>query len=128
MYADASALVKLVVDERETPALRGHLASRPGLVVSRVAVVEVARAVRIASPGPEASRDAERLLARCTLMEVTDAILRTAAGLASAHLRTLDAIHLASALRAAPQEVIAYDVRLREAAEAAGFPTSAPGA
>jgi uncharacterized protein len=128
VYADSSALVKLVVEEPESPALRTHLGPDPDLVVSRIAVVEVARAVRIASPGPEAGRDAELLVARCTLVDVSEAVLRTAAGLASAHLRTLDAIHLASALRAAPQEVVAYGGRLREAAEAAGLRTSAPGA
>jgi predicted nucleic acid-binding protein len=128
VYADSSALVKLVVDEEETEALRSHLASEPELVVSRIALVEVSRAVRIASPGAAAARDAERLLASCTLVEVSDSILRAAAGLASANVRTLDAIHLASALRAAADEVIVYDRRLREAAEAAGFRVCCPGA
>jgi uncharacterized protein len=62
------------------------------------------------------------------LVEVSATVLRTAAGLASAQLRSLDAIHLASALRVAPHEVIAYDRRLREAAEAAGLQASSPGA
>jgi uncharacterized protein len=118
--------VKLVVEEPESGALRAHLGPEPDLVVSRIAVVEVSRAVRVASPGPEANADAERLLSRCTLVDVTESILRNAVGLASAHLRTLDAIHLASALRAAPDELVSYDARVLEAAAAAGIAARAP--
>jgi uncharacterized protein len=120
--------VKLVVEEEESEALRSHLASDPDLVASRIALVEVARAVRIASPGPAALRDAELLLASCSLVEVGDAVLRAAAGLASARVRTTDSIHLATALRVAPDEALVYDRRLAEAMEAAGLAVTRPGA
>src|SRR5256885_13006703 len=108
VYADSSALVKLVVEEPESVALQGHLGSEPQLVTSRIALVEVPRAVGLANPEPAVREDAERLLASCMLIDVTDRVLRSAADLAGATLRSLDAIHLASALRVAPDDLVAY--------------------
>ena len=62
------------------------------------------------------------------LVDVTSEVLRSAAGLASARVRTLDAVHLASALRVEPDELVAYDRRLLEAAAEHGIVTSSPGA
>ena len=127
VYADSSALVKLVVEEPESVALEGHLGSGPQLITSRIALVEVPRAVRLANPEPAVRQDADRLLGSCMLIDVTDRVLRSAADLAGATLRSLDAIHLASALRVAPDELVAYDARLLEAAAENGLATSSPG-
>jgi uncharacterized protein len=54
-------------------------------------------------------------------------LLRSAAALASLTVRTLDAIHLASAQRIGADEVLVYDARLREAAASAQLATAAPG-
>jgi len=72
--------------------------------------------------------EAERLLASCMLVDVTDGLLRRAAGLASAAVRTLDAIHLASALRVGADELIAYDRRVIAAAAERGLAVSSPAA
>ena len=90
---------------------------------SEIAIVEVARAATIAG----ASADAvDNLLARCELVDLTTSLLHEAAQLASARLRTLDAIHLASALLIGPDELVAYDARLAETAREAGLKVVQP--
>ena len=126
VYADSSALVKLVIEEPESAPLERYLEDGPLLVTSRVALVEVLRATAIANPAPEVRDEAERLLASCMLVDVTDVLLRAAASLASAAVRTLDAIHLASALRVEADELVAYDRRLLAAAAARGLVVSSP--
>lgn len=127
LYADASALVKLVIEEPESAALERHLTGGPVLATSRIALIEVTRATGVANSAPEVQEEAARLLASCMLVDVTDALLRAAAGLASRAVRTLDAIHLASALRVEPDELVAYDRCLLEAASARGLSVSSPG-
>ena len=126
VYADSSALVKLVIDEPESAALDRHLSQGDLIATSLVAVVEVTRATGIANPAPAVRRDALRLLESCMLIEVTDPLLRSAAELASASLRTLDSIHLASALRVAVDELVTYDRRMREAGIAQGLAVASP--
>jgi len=70
--------------------------------------VEVSRATALANPAPQVRRDTALLLGSCLLIDLTDALLRDAAGLASASVRTLDALHLASALRIEADEFVAY--------------------
>jgi hypothetical protein len=128
VYADSSALVKLVIEEPESAALDEHLVSQEhALATSRIALVEVERAVTIANPTDEARAEARRLLDSCHLVDVSDSLLRAAARQASRAVRTLDAIHLASAQRVGADEVLAYDRRLAEAARAAGFTVKHPG-
>ena len=118
-----------MVEEPESDALGRYLADGvPALATSRIALVEVTRATSIANPSREARAEAERLLASCLLVDVTDSVLRAAARLTSRNVRTLDAVHLASAQRVGPDEVLVYDRRLRDAARAAGFVVSHPGA
>jgi uncharacterized protein len=121
--------VKLLIEEPESAALGEYLgADTPVLATSRIALVEVTRATSIANPSPEARAEAERLLASCLLIDVSDDVLRAAARLSSRDVRTLDAVHLASAQRVGPDKVLVYDRRLREAAKAAGFAVAHPGA
>lgn len=120
--------MKLLVRERETDSLMELLdARRPTLATSAVSVVEVLRAVRIAEPGPAGARRAMRRLDESVLVDVTRELLREAASYTSARVRTLDAIHLASALGVGAREMLVYDRRLAEAAGAAGLETLAPG-
>ena len=93
-----------------------------------MALVEVPRATAIANPAPEVREASARLLASCMLVDVTDELLRAAAGLASRAVRTLDAIHLASALRIEADELVAYDRGLLDAAAEHGLAVSSPGA
>jgi uncharacterized protein len=120
--------VKLVIEEPESASLERHLGEGPALATSRIAIVEVLRATALANPAPEVRAEAERLLASCMLVDVTEGLLRSAADLASAIVRTLDAIHLASALRIEADELVAYDRRLLRAAAARGLTRSSPGA
>jgi predicted nucleic acid-binding protein len=119
--------VKLVVEEAESAELERYLADGVVPATSRLALVEVPRAARIANPSEELQKEAQRLLAACMLVDVTDQLLRRAAALASRQVRTLDAIHLATALYLDADELVAYDRRLRDAAEEQGLRTSAPG-
>jgi predicted nucleic acid-binding protein len=129
LYVDSSALVKLVVAEPETEALARHV-RRSGrrLATSRVAVVEVARAVRLANASIEGQSKARDLLDTTVLVDVSSTLLQAAAALASRTLRTLDAIHLASLELVDPAEVVVYDRRLAGAARELGYATVAPGA
>jgi predicted nucleic acid-binding protein len=90
--------------------------------------VEVIRATSIANPSPEMRAEAERLLASCLLVNVSDRLLRAAARLSSRQVRTLDAVHLASAQRVDPDAMLVYDRRLADAARAIGFRVAHPGA
>ena len=127
VYADSSALVKLLVHERETPALRRYLGvGGLDLVTSAIARVEVRRAVTIADPSPDVPARLDRLLRGCVLL-ATDPVLGRAAQLASRHVRTLDAIHLASAESVEPHAVLVYDDRLSAAATARGLTVEQPG-
>ena len=72
--------------------------------------------------------ETRRLLAGCFLVDVSDRLLRSAAALTSREVRTLDAIHLATALYIDANELVAYDRRLLEVAETHGLPVASPGA
>jgi uncharacterized protein len=118
--------VKLVIEEPESEALERYVADGPLLATSRISLVEVIRATTLANPAPDVREDATRLLESCMLVDVTDSLLRAAAGLAGASVRTLDAIHLASALRIDADELVAYDRRLAAAAAEMGMRVSSP--
>jgi predicted nucleic acid-binding protein len=126
IYIDTSALLKLVVDEPESEALRAYLSDRGPLVTSALSVTELLRAARRIAPSFEAP--ARALLDGLTLVEISRPILEAAALLHPPVLRTLDAIHLATALTqgAALEVVVTYDVRLRDAARAGGLDTDSP--
>ena len=119
--------MKLVVEEPESGDLERHLARNVVLATSRLALVEVPRAARIAHPSEGLQQEAQRLLAACVLVDITDRVLTSAAALASRQVRTLDAIHLATALYIDADELVAYDRRLLDAAEAQGLPVAVPG-
>jgi hypothetical protein len=128
IYLDSSALFKLVIDENETGALRDFLRDRPNVirVASALVRTEVVRAV--ARRNPSAVLSAARAVAKVTTIPVTVDTLDAAAALEPPLLRTLDAIHLASALtfRRNLTAFVAYDDRLHYAAEHAGLPVARP--
>jgi uncharacterized protein len=125
-YLDSSALVKLVVDEPESRALRRYLRRRRVLVSSALARAEVGRATLPLGPAP--SRRADVILEGVDLLRVDDRVLREAARLLPLELRTLDAIHLATALQIGDDlgRLVTYDGRLAAAATAAGCSVAAP--
>jgi predicted nucleic acid-binding protein len=125
-YIDSSAIVKLVIAEPESRSLRRYLTRRRPLVSSALARTEVARA--LLPSGPEAVARGEEALRRIQLLRVTDRVLEEAGRLEPAELRSLDAIHLASAAQLAPavKRIVTYDGRMAEAAKAAGWSVASP--
>jgi predicted nucleic acid-binding protein len=125
-YVDSSAIVKLVVAEPESKALRSYLARRRSLVSSGLARTEVARA--LLPSGREAVARGEDALRRIQLLRVNDRVLSEAGRMEPAELRSLDAIHLASATQLGPsvKQIVTYDERMAEAAQALGWSVASP--
>ncbi len=119
--------MKLVIREPETTALARLLRTNPRWVASAIATVEVARAVARAGGDGLRARD---VLDRVALAAVTQHVLDAAASLSPSTMRTLDAIHLATALRIGSRlsALVTYDERLAAAARAHGVVVSAPTA
>ncbi|HET7128124.1 MAG TPA: type II toxin-antitoxin system VapC family toxin [Gaiellaceae bacterium] len=126
VYLDSSAIVKLVVAEQESAALRRYLRRRRPLVASALARTEVARA--LLPLGEAAMRRGQEVLARLELIRVSDRILTAAGSLLPLEVRTLDAIHLATAQQLGSDlaRIVTYDQRLGAAAVLSGLPVAAP--
>jgi uncharacterized protein len=125
LYLDSSALVKLVVREPESAALRSYVRSSPSRVSSALARVEVLRAVM--PHGPRAAARARQVLEATSLLALDDALLDAAGGLEAPGLRSLDAIHLAAARAVQPlRALVTYDRRLADAAASLGLEPVAP--
>ena len=126
LYADTSAVAKLVLNEPESAALQEYLKTRPGLASSALIATELMRSVRRSRPDLE--EEASLLLARIALIDVDRVILRMAGRLEPVSLRSLDVIHLATAisLGGSLDALITYDARMSEAAREAGIPVEAP--
>lgn len=129
LYLDSSALVKLVQAEAESAALRRYLRRHrsDGRVTSALARVEVVRAV--SGGGPPAVAHARRTLARLDQVDLDRQLLDEAATLApSSVLRSLDALHLASArtVGSGLRAVVTYDERMATAAESLGMLVESP--
>lgn len=127
VYLDASAIVKLVVRESETDALRTYLADAQ-LVTSELSLTEVSRAAHLRTGAPEVFEQADAVLRRFDIMALDEELHRAAARAEPRELRTLDAIHLVSALRLSDRlaAVVAYDKRLAQAVRDAGLTVDAP--
>lgn len=125
-YLDTSALAKLVVAEPESDALRRALRNWSHWVSSQVAVVELIRLSRRQTPSLE--HLAADVLDRLALHPLDYETRMRAARLDPPNLRSLDAIHLATALGLVPEveAFLAYDRQLQEAAEQAGLSVQAP--
>ncbi len=128
VYLDSSALVKLLFQEPESEALSGWLWARPDLpkLTSQLSVVEVVRVCQRLDASHEPA--ARGLLAGLDLVPVSSAVVDLAAQVGPSSLRSLDAIHLATALlvRDGLTALVAYDHRLVEAARAEQLPVTTP--
>jgi predicted nucleic acid-binding protein len=129
LYLDSSALVKLVLPEAESSALVESLADWPVRISSELAHLEVLRAVRRAAANPASEQRAEKVLAALNLLKIDREILGRAARLEPRTLRSLDAVHLASALSLGDDlgAIVIYDDALSTAAVACGLNVLAPG-
>lgn len=134
IYLDSSALLKRVFAEAESAALVSRLSveieADSSLTSSSLAWVEVSRAVRSAGAGDTTLRVEElKVTALSGVLEqpISPEVVALARRLTPPTLRTLDAIHLASALLLDADLVVAYDQRLLEAAQHHGLSTGSPG-
>jgi predicted nucleic acid-binding protein len=125
-YLDSSALVKLAIEEPESGALRAHLRRRKTLVSSALARTEVLRALLL--EGEEGIARGRAVLGRVELIRVNDRLLNAAGLLQPPDVRSLDAIHLATARELGSDlgQVISYDERMVEAAKGLGLKTASP--
>ena len=121
IYLDSSALVKLAVAEPESRALRRSLQRERPRVTSALARTEVARATM--PFGSDAVARGEAVLRRVEIVRINDRILRLAGSLEPSEVRSLDAIHLATAqlIGSDLKWIITYDERMAEAAQALGL-------
>ncbi|MGH2900105.1 MAG: type II toxin-antitoxin system VapC family toxin [Solirubrobacteraceae bacterium] len=126
-YLDTSAYVKLVLGEPESTALREELSRWQARVSSRLLIVESLRAC--SRYGAAFATRALAGLSDLALLPMDDALLHAAAALQPPSLRSLDAIHLATALsiRDCVGLVFCYDERLVDAAVSAGLVVARPG-
>ena len=128
VYLDTSALAKLVVTEAESASLRSWIGQRPGqpLVTNIIGAVELQRLS--ARVGQQALATAVMLLGRVDLLDLTPAAVALAGQLPPPEVRTLDALHIASAAHLAELEVlVTYDCRMAQAAVGYGIPVESPG-
>ena len=125
-YLDSSAVVKLAVRERESDALRKYLRRRRPLVSSALARTEVLRA--LLPGGEEALAAGRRVLGLLDLVRLNDRVLNSAGTLRPSELRSLDAIHLATAemLGGELAAFVTYDERMAAAAIKLGHRVTAP--
>jgi len=131
LYIESSALVKLVWKESESDALRAALMEWPDRLSSELAHIEVIRAARC---GPASAMTillgrAREVIAALNLLAINEDVLELAATVGPTRLRSLDAIHLASALTLGPDlgAMVTYDVALASAARRAGIEILSPG-
>ena len=126
---DTSAGVKLAIVKDESRALLEWLSlAASDLVSSSLLVAEMSRACN--PHGPEAAGAARGVIDRINLFEVDRSILESASRLSPATMRTLDTIHLATALQQVQflTGVVTYDQRLAAACREHGVPVVSPGA
>ncbi len=125
-YLDSSAIVKLAIDEPQSDALGRYLRRRGPLVSSALARTEVLRA--LLDEGDVGVKRGRDVLMRVDLIRVNDRVLNAAGTLLPNDIRSLDAIHLATALHLGDdvRQIVTYDDRMAGAAAGLGIRTAEP--
>lgn len=141
IYFDTCALMRLVRADERTDALISFIDARPRALwfASELAKAEINRAVRRVNHDDRGRmldsarmaaelRHAESLCDRLNLLPVSSRVLSDAGALEQPFLRTLDAVHLATAaaIRTGLWAFVTYDKRLAAAAKDAGLPVVVP--
>lgn len=128
IYLDSAAVVKLVHPEPESQALRRWLDKRAetGWISSVLTEIESFRA--LARYAPEAVSRLPAVLDLIDLIDLDQRIRILARTVQPVTVRSLDAIHLGTALQSRPglTSFVTYDKRLLDAARAAGLPVGSP--
>ena len=122
LYVDSSALVRLATDEPGAEAVSALISDDAEIVTSAVGLVEVRRALARVAP----AYDPDDVLDQCIVIPLDASVIARAGVLEPASLRSLDAIHVASALTIAGDldAFVTCDQRQASAAVAAGLPVS----
>jgi len=127
VYLDTSALGRVVLDEPGSAAIGAALAAFDAVVSSRLLRIELHR---VGLRAGIAREEIETWLAGVSLVPMDDATLSAAEAVSPASVATLDAIHLATALRLAAnghiESVMTFDVRLADGAREHGLAVIAP--
>jgi predicted nucleic acid-binding protein len=133
VYVDSSALVKRVSHETGSAdvrrAMNASAASGAEFVTSALARVEVSRAMRArmdSVPPADVATAAHEAMVGVAVTDLTRPILESARVIGPPVLRSLDAIHLATAVALGVDELWTYDVRMANIAEELGIPVRAP--
>jgi hypothetical protein len=128
IYLDSAAVVKLVHAEAESPALRAWLSERAETGWTSSALVEIESFRALARYAPETVTRLHPVLDQIDMVEISPRIRILAQTVQAVTIRSLDAIHLGTALAIRPglTSFITYDKRLLEAAISAGLPTDSP--
>jgi len=124
-YLDTSAALKLLVEEDESDALASAIdGTAADLVGCWLLETELRRA---AMREPSLTQEAvSSLLDGIDLHEVPSSLFREASLLPGANLRSLDALHLATAVRIGVDHLVTYDSRMSDSARAIGLSVLAP--
>lgn len=128
IYLDCAAVVKLVHAEAESQALRDWLGDRSSLGWISSVLVEVETVRALSRHAPEAVGRLPLIFDLMVLVEISPEVRALAQRVMPPAVRTLDAIHLATALRLSDQltSLVTYDRRLADAATAAGLTVDSP--
>lgn len=126
IYVDTSALLKLVKPEGGSEALAAYLHDETDLVSSALLAVEAHRCALRDAPDKLPRLDV--LLTRVDMVEISAPVIESASRLPDPLLRSLDAIHLATALliREEVDVLLTYDERLAAAVQEHKIPTATP--
>ena len=128
VYVDSSALLKLVLPEPERPALDRVLSQWPDRVSSVILAIECRRVVMRAGDPPGVRARLEEEIEAVTLIRLDETVQRLAGRIGPRDLRSLDAIHLATALSIGDYpDFITYDDRLVAAARTLNLNVLQPG-
>jgi uncharacterized protein len=128
IYLDSAAVVKLVHAEAESQALRGWLDERAETGWISSALVEIESFRALARYAPEAIVRLHPVLDQIDMIDISPRVRILAQTVRPVTVRSLDAIHLGTALdiRSRLTSFVTYDKRLLDAAAAAGLPTNSP--
>jgi predicted nucleic acid-binding protein len=128
IYLDSAAVIKLVHAEPESAALRNWLDERAEIQWISSVLTEIGSFRALARYAPQAASRLPAVLDQIDLIDLDQPIRRLAQTVTLATVRSLDAIHLGTALRSRSSltSFVTYDKRLLDAAQAAGLPINAP--
>jgi hypothetical protein len=128
IYLDSAAVVKLAHAEPESAALRGWLEERAEAQWVSSVLTEIESFRALARYAPEAVSRLPAVLDQIDLIDLDQRIRILARTVTPATVRSLDAIHLGTALHVRPSltSFVTYDKRLLDAAQAAGLPIDSP--